>query len=507
MDFDVKSILGNGFYEHIGWVPCVSGHLDFGKVNVGLHGVFMPHISNGLKGLWNRSQVDKNRDEINFAASGYADSHHRRIVLQSWVDWRDSDRGDGRTRVVVSAEVNPSDSLDERYLKGRILLFPKRYDEEFSTEHKSLMDLVGKVTVSYKSYISSIDPNRPQKNNDLREVCNLHWDALNDRLKSSSPFGKDLEHAYLMDFLITANGFVFIKFVPSGSDEAADGVDPDDAYTACRQAFYYLKYSIHKHKHHGEKADALTTIVPWPSHPYRKTESNDPREAVGLKLIGQLKRELTEIKRARQVDNSPGHATPLGIIGYLRSLINSCKAQELLSPEVANRELAWVDGVTQSFEAQQLKLEKAAVKKEAALQVSRQMVAIFVTATSLLMLSWINLNQKTIRGYTEGKDIYQTVPPVMDWINTKPENFMWVVLAALSAVWVVVKLFAWVSKIDSSSYLRQVKLQRSNMILLAEVLVIITLVSACGWIWFEPQIRGVYVDIVSWMHGFVMRYR
>jgi hypothetical protein len=129
-------------YQFIGWIPCVTGHLDFSLMSVGLHGTFMPDHTGFWQSVFNRPEEDKKRDRVNYTFDGLRGGHTRRITLQSWVDWRDHGTGDGKARVIVSAEAAKSDNLDERSLSGRMLIYPRAYKNDHQVEHNSIMSLV-----------------------------------------------------------------------------------------------------------------------------------------------------------------------------------------------------------------------------------------------------------------------------------------------------------------------------------------------------------------------------
>lgn len=66
-------------YSYSGWIPCINGHLDFSLAKVGIKG-----------GFTNADYKDGKVVEKNYSLDSLSDSHHRGVVLQSKVDWRDS---------------------------------------------------------------------------------------------------------------------------------------------------------------------------------------------------------------------------------------------------------------------------------------------------------------------------------------------------------------------------------------------------------------------------------
>ncbi len=100
-------------YSHFGWVPCINGHLDFGLIKPGITG-----------GLTNEFE-DQKTSLVNYSTNAYLDSHARKIMMQSKVDWKDTGGDDynGQFRVFTVAETEYSDCLDGRELVGKIIIY------------------------------------------------------------------------------------------------------------------------------------------------------------------------------------------------------------------------------------------------------------------------------------------------------------------------------------------------------------------------------------------------
>jgi hypothetical protein len=80
-----------------------------------------------------------------------------------------------------------------------------------------------------------------------------------------------------------------------------------DEYVLCRQAFYFLKYSLHTHKHHTNTLDSLTTV-----HPI-----NDDPIKLGKRLIFDLKQSLVDINRRPPYLKSEINYNFSGITSYM----------------------------------------------------------------------------------------------------------------------------------------------------------------------------------------------
>lgn len=135
---EFRPILSLEEFNFCGWIPCVSGHLDFRLMSVGLSGNYVPDISEGLIEYFSsrisgylsderQNHQDKSKHSINYSKNSPNDNRHgRRVVLQSWVNWRDRKvNGYGEFRAIVVAEASESDNLDEREMQGYICIFPR----------------------------------------------------------------------------------------------------------------------------------------------------------------------------------------------------------------------------------------------------------------------------------------------------------------------------------------------------------------------------------------------
>jgi hypothetical protein len=302
--------------KYIGWIPCINGHLDFGLMKVGISG-----------GFTNLDSTDNNFVSSNFSCSDLDDSHQRRIVLQSKVDWRDTPKFEsGDFRVIVTAEVSLSSNMDKRNLTGYILIYPE--DAEPKTK-----EMRSKMNVHALSHSIKVEE-EPHTNFNALEKITSGKDKI-------SGFDEDF-FSCSFKFTIEPNGLIILECC---SDELNDA--EASKFIIARQAFYYLKYSIHMHKHHANKQDSLTTITEL-----------DSKEEAGLRLICQLKRELTGLKRDQHTDRK-SHPTnnALGIIAYINSLIISLEESKYIGSEITEREKKRFKDIKASFTAQTSKIQ------------------------------------------------------------------------------------------------------------------------------------------------------
>lgn len=300
-------------YSHIGWTPCINGHLDFALIQPGIVG-----------GLTNNT-IDKNTTCINYATKPNQPRHHsRRIIIQSKVDWKDTPNPDysGIFRVFLICEVLEHNDLDKRTLKGYIHI----YRQKGSINDDRIFDITHRAKKEFckKDYsLESI------------ESLNSDYNSLHSELS-------DNEKVESIKFKVSCNGLTFLN-EPENSK-----LSLENKYIVTRQAFYYIKYSLHTHKYHNSELDSLTTIIPL----------SENLSEVGLKLAGQLKRELTSIKRTYSLGDNVYSSDALGIITYFNSLYVTLKNEKFISNEIYIRESLYLSSLKDSFSILEQKVSK-----------------------------------------------------------------------------------------------------------------------------------------------------
>lgn len=310
-------------FSHIGWVPCINGHLDFSLMSAGISG-----------GFTHKETSDNQVIEFNYSYEGAKGNHTRSVVTQSKVGWKDSlhKKGDGDFRVIVLGKCNSSEDLDAREMEGRVVIYlsssePKR-DKNGHSDLPWFKLLHDMKRLECNS-ISDVNWSGTQKelNRIFLELSNeLTFAKIKDRID---------KHIYEVKFKVDSKGFLQLKLL--NTTEEAKKVE----YVILRQAFYYLKYSLHSHKHHNTKIDSLTTIVPISS-----------KKCHGLKMLGQLKRDLTRTKRAYASGANRTEHDEEGILAYMNSLNSSLYYKGGIDEEIYKRECAYIESLASSFKAQ-----------------------------------------------------------------------------------------------------------------------------------------------------------
>lgn len=323
---------------HIGWIPCLNGHLDFALINPNLHGSFTRD-----------ALIDRNQTNVGFSYKSKQIRHHaKRIMMQSKIDWKDSEAEltNGDFRVFVTAEVNESSNLDERYLKG--CFYMCRLDTEKDRKRESKRNTLPHLALIHeaKKILDADEESLLQRAHSEETLNSLNniYEKLNTSLIENEDFLR-------ISFYIDTSGLTYLE------EPSSQYLDEQEKYVFTRQAFYYLKFALHEHKHHHGDVDSLTTITQFDCKYKDEASPSD----FALRLLGQLKRELVQIKRSYTSDRSQATSEVQGIIAYMNSLLETLKNKSYLSETTYKREKEYLTSISTSFRTQK---EKIAEKKE-----------------------------------------------------------------------------------------------------------------------------------------------
>lgn len=310
-------------YQYLGWIPCISGHLDFGLMKPGISG-----------GFTNKDIKDNKTNHINFGYLAQKDHHARRVMLQSKVNWQDrlNDKEyDGSFRVFVIAEASQSACMDNRELHGSVYIYPTSEQEGSKAQNreKPWFQTIHEAQEIYDRSNGNVDGW-----GESRSQLNRCYERLKEELEAMG--------FWRVDFKATSGGLVYL----STPTEQHRPLSDNEKYLITRQAYYYIKYSLHSHKHHQAEQDSLTTIVPY-------DPSTDGKRDAALKMLCQLKRELTHIKRTLTQEQGLYSDDALGILSYMGSLLTTLHTRKLIDGDLYQREGRYIDSLRSSFQVQE----------------------------------------------------------------------------------------------------------------------------------------------------------
>lgn len=280
----------------------------------------MPCIAGKLFFEYSDCGLSYNKQNIFNINNKSPENHH--IIISSTVNWKDYhvDDLDGLFRVIVVAN-----SHEFGEIKGDVYIIT----DEKASENWDEID---------------------------SKLLNLSRMTLNDEsIKEDFPLLRELleeegKYFYKVNFSLDQLGFTKLRLASFPSKQPTD----QDKNTICRQAYYYIKYAFHKHRHHHTTAESLTTIHPL-------TEGDKTNNA--MELISDLKRSLVQIKRNFKDYQYQEISKSIGIISYALSLIESCKKSGYITPEDYQHEKSYFENVSTSLSVLSTEIEKNVTHK------------------------------------------------------------------------------------------------------------------------------------------------
>ncbi|RPH15862.1 MAG: hypothetical protein CBB67_016495 [Alteromonadaceae bacterium TMED7] len=386
MDENQKIIKG---YQHIGWIPCVLGSLDFSRVNT-------KQLCTELSEPHTKSQCFSYINEHSIPTTGHRTRCNLVSSIYDWKDRRDEkNEYDGLFRFITFGETQSDGSLiGEAFLVlhddiKQVANFPKEVLEPMNALEQEVLSYQQALKENQYSPSVELDLGEVQKKIERIKVAIKH--IANNEL---------LERVFNIKYRILSNGLTLLRtedwLGQSNSPEYKNAIERTK-YIADKQCFIYLKYSLHRHKHHNGQEDRLTSV-------HRINEEAPSQTA--LKLVEDLNRSIIEIKE-REIENldSPDHHLQ-GFISYAKSLLNSLELTKLLSEEEAGNKRQYLDNMFGSWMSVASRSEKRKAQKQDKEEKDSKGIVEFFQAISILVATLSLIIHTSFRFFTtEGADV------------------------------------------------------------------------------------------------------
>lgn len=297
--------------KYVGWVPCLNGQLVFDLIECGLND-------------------DSSKVEIVHHAIDDDNKTNEYILLHSTVDWKDFDDSKEELSGLWSVIVLSNRSLDNNKHKGSIYFMPKKRGavEEWDETIKMACDINYQLNT--------------QEEIDILQLFSIFKKNIDEKILVNSK-------CYSAIFELDQDGIVWVD--PLSEDEREGRI-------IARQAYYYIKYSWHKHQHHDSRAETLTTV-----HEASRAEtihdlSNTEKERIADRTISDLKKNLVKFKR--QID-STSHKEVLkakGIVSYTKALVEIMRSRHYIDDDFYKREINHLGYFQESLDIISVGIEK-----------------------------------------------------------------------------------------------------------------------------------------------------
>ncbi len=277
-------------FTHIGWIPCISGQLFFEFTECGLGADSV---------LVDVNHVEKVEN---------SDMMLRHIVIASNVNWKDDNDQNttGSYRVFLLAQ----SEFGSQYIAGHVFIVPSELAESKPEIASDTIKKIGEeaaeggvITDLYSKLVEALT--------NYRAVPIYH-----------------------VQFQLKHTGFVRLAMDPGRSIDDSVSIN-----TILRQAYYYIKFAWHKHQHHNQTAESLTTV-----HAIRQ----DPKQ-MAVEMVGDLKKALVQLKRDYHISDYKALYQAEGIATYAKSLVTSCASEGWFDNNTAATECSYLDNTAASL--------------------------------------------------------------------------------------------------------------------------------------------------------------
>ena len=288
-------------FPYIGWVPCLLGSLNFGAVEVG--------IQTSSSGIAPINHVVHIRQQLTHV-----------IGLPAKIDWKDFEvpgaTGNFFVTLVGHREV------ENEEVKGFVVIFPnpaESFEKEISNSFKNLQGFIDKplpIEAAFDDFVAS-----------TRKLAVQHGGLI-------------------FPFLLLECGLVYFN-----EDYLGDNISARSSisFTMAKLAYYFLKFSFHRHQHHAIETDSLITL--------KRNFPNNEKD-VAKALVRDLSKAVVDIKRrsAFEVRDSLRKAEIQdleqvgGIIAYARSLVTTLQANKYFDESESKIQHQYFENAGKSIE-------------------------------------------------------------------------------------------------------------------------------------------------------------
>jgi len=341
-------------YDYVGWVPCLNGELVFDLIEC------------GLNAKNDSVEIIHHDNDDNQKLQEY-------ILLSSTVNWKDFDDNEVETGL-WSVFLLSTRTLDSKQHQGCLYFVPniKGSTEQLENITEAVRNLNIQINTEAEVDVPAVFSNLKQK---LSKIC-------------LATLG-----CYHADFILEHDGIVWVGPSP---------IDEDDRKVIARQAYYYIKYSWHKHQHHDTRAETLTTI-------HKVIHGSNRDGEIAEKLVGDLKRNLVKFKR--EIDHT-SHREILkakGIVTYAKALVEIMRSKQFIKDDFYNREINHLEFFQESLDISSAGIEKDMSLHSQAVNDARAIILfVFAMITPALIVNSAGIKE----GYSDS-----AIPSYIQWIS------------------------------------------------------------------------------------------
>ncbi|WP_156790400.1 hypothetical protein [Alcanivorax sp. DG881] len=281
-------------------------------------------------------------------------------------------------------------------------------------------------------------------------------------------------NVYVLAFSVHKSGITFLSTKKINTPDN----EPQSASTLARQAFYFIKYCLHRHKHHPKSIDSITTT--------EEIFSDNDKRSPAKKIIDQLIRSLVELKRLySDLGKSEGNRH-IGLIAYTRSLAQIIKEHKLEKPEYCDSILIYLENFEKSFSAIRQERHEKSEKKSKSITLSLQITSFLLA--SFFAFTVISFNLHRLKPEKHHGEIEPYPELFTTFFSDYLNIYNWLFLTAGITLLIHIYFSGWFGKLNRvvvKSYFKQERF--SYLRAAAHILGSFIIISASLWILFGRQ--------------------
>ncbi|MCU7870739.1 MAG: hypothetical protein KZQ98_19790 [Candidatus Thiodiazotropha sp. (ex Lucinoma borealis)] len=355
--------------KFIAWVPCLSGKLLF------------RHFSSGHPKATKTLLIKHDESIPN------SNLQVRSVILSEDLDLKDFNlQSDGKYQFTIAG----TKLSNEGSFIGNIFVLPQK---------------IAKANSEWNNIYSELQQIQ-QKAKEGNHIKGYFKQAIDKLINFKHP------EYYSLEYEIDEHGFTTLKY--QTPNHSADLLDTTHIKTVTRQSFYYLKYSLHKHKHHQHDDDSLTTIHELP----------DDTAEIGDLLIKDLLTSIVDLTRKFEDLGHEGLYEARGIVAYTKSLIESCHRKGFLDDKEYKHKKYYFENISSSLKIKAEKMERHAARKATAWSNARSILLFFISIVAPIMFLF---RDEIIKKIKEGD-------PELTSISTIVNPFVWIFSSGLHII-------------------------------------------------------------------------
>lgn len=374
-------------FHHVGWIPNTAGHVYFrnAKARQGIADAYNVRpptfISSNEEGNSFRTRliISSSLCDLNDLPPNLEESlRFTRFVVKA----TSLNKGslEGKIWLIWEKNAKPNQSRLEQNIVSQLFNL-----EEVSNQIRSIWSVetepLSVTTAKEHDEFCGSSDNVSELFSDFKDKLKSFDSVLNSLSDSGSHFVSSIS------FNVTNCGFCYLRHDSAEYIKEENNFKLEvDAEKETQMGYYYLKYLLHNHAHHGNKLDSFCRL-----HRIKPRYNNDKDINLNLatKLVRDIKANLVEVKQ-RRAGLKAFTRNSFGCVAYGKALIQQLVGGGILDNEkpehksFVDRQMVYLDCLAKSIEVKQEEFTSTSLISTASLMKSLLAFVLMVLAPLLI---------------------------------------------------------------------------------------------------------------------------